>query len=99
MVKLLGGTLAVFLLGSASSGPQDKHKPASSGDPQVTFSFRQLDSDGDGKVTREEFAQAFARLDRNHDGVLTADEAGGHGPTAPKEKRGKAKPAKGKRKH
>ena len=39
--------------------------------------FRQLDRDGDGKITRDEAGNAawFARLDRNGDGRITFEEA------------------------
>jgi Ca2+-binding EF-hand superfamily protein len=40
--------------------------------------FKRLDKAGDGKLTMAEFAgpplKLFARLDRNNDGVITADE-------------------------
>lgn len=44
-----------------------------------------IDADGDGQVTREEFAaplnDAFARMDKDGDGRLSRDElASGHGP-------------------
>lgn len=40
--------------------------------------FKQLDRNGDGKVTREEAGNApwFERLDRNKDGAITPDELG-----------------------
>ncbi|HFD79510.1 MAG TPA: hypothetical protein ENK05_03810 [Gammaproteobacteria bacterium] len=41
-----------------------------------------MDSNGDGKVTREEFMKGheavFERIDRNGDGVLDADERNAH---------------------
>jgi hypothetical protein len=36
--------------------------------------FKQLDRDGDGKLTREEIPQHFDQFDRNKDGVVTLDE-------------------------
>lgn len=44
---------------------------------QETTRFRGMDRDGDGRITRDEWrgnAQAFARHDWNHDGVLSGDE-------------------------
>ncbi|MBE1160281.1 EF-hand domain-containing protein [Dyella acidiphila] len=46
--------------------------------------FQAMDSNGDGRVSETEYvaymSQGFYRLDRNHDGVLEADELpGGHG--------------------
>ncbi len=43
--------------------------------------LQRMDSDGDGKVSEAEYVQwmlyAFDRMDRNGDGVLTADELPG----------------------
>jgi hypothetical protein len=98
MVKLISGTLAALLL--TTPGPdQDKHPKAPAAGHGITLEFKMLDHDGDGKVSRDEFMDAFARLDRNHDGILTTDElpsrAGGEAKARP----AKAKPAKSKRKH
>jgi Ca2+-binding EF-hand superfamily protein len=60
-------------------------KRTAKGDP--TKSFARIDSNHDGFIDRAEldafFAERFARLDKNGDGVLTADEMPGH-KTAPK---------------
>ena len=43
---------------------------------------KRLDSNGDGRVSKDEFLAAaktrFARLDKNGDGFLSADEVGRH---------------------
>jgi len=49
-----------------------------------------MDTDGDGRVSVEEYVQwllyAFDRMDRNGDGVLSADELpGGKGPPITRE--------------
>ncbi|MGE6331515.1 EF-hand domain-containing protein [Stenotrophomonas sp. NPDC077659] len=52
--------------------------------------LQRMDSDGDGKVSEAEYVQwmlyAFDHMDRNGDGVLTADELpGGKGRTITRE--------------
>lgn len=52
--------------------------------------LQRMDSDGDGRVSVEEYLQwmlyAFERMDRNGDGVLSADELpGGKGPAITRE--------------
>jgi len=46
---------------------------------RIVERFKQLDRNGDGKVTREEARGApwFDRLDRDGDGVITLDEVQG----------------------
>ena len=44
-------------------------------DARVDRMFKSMDTNGDGKVTMEEAnAAAFKRMDKNHDGVLEANE-------------------------
>ena len=93
MSRLITSALAALLLNAPDPGPKDKPPAA------APVTFKSFDHDGDGKVTREEFSEAFARLDRNHDGVLTSDEWPGQTSQAPKPQRGKPKPGKSKRKH
>ena len=98
MWKLVTGTLAALLM----SAPEDqaagkKHdRPGSA--PGVTLSFKDLDHDGDGQVTREEFMGAFQKLDRNQDGFLSAGELSSSAKSDPAKKPAKAKsgPRRGK---
>ena len=47
--------------------------------PEIEERFKQLDKNSDGKLTDEELAQArwLKKLDTNHDGAVTLDEAKG----------------------
>jgi Ca2+-binding EF-hand superfamily protein len=59
--------------GGPGGGPGGGRGPGGRGDP-VQMIMR-ADANGDGKVTREEFADAqFARMDRNKDGVIDAKD-------------------------
>jgi len=95
MFKTLSGPLTALLLSLPAGDPQERHRPAP--DPVLALSFKSLDRDHDGKVSREEFGEAFAMLDRNHDNLLTPEELSGGKTPGPK--KGKPAPAKGKRKH
>lgn len=95
MSKLLSSALTALLLvhaGAPEPGLRDRPR-----DPAAPLTFKSFDQDRDGKVTREEFADAFARLDLNHDGVITADEMSDRESRTPKDR--KSKPGKGKRRH
>jgi len=50
---------------------------AAAAQPPRSISLAELDVDGDGEVTRAEFDRAFASLDRNRDGKISAAEARG----------------------
>ncbi len=81
--------LAEFFLGGRGGGgaqrpPQRGGKPG--GDqrkPWIANHFDELDTNGDGKVSRAEMAaegsKAFAAYDRNRDGRISSDEYGGRG--------------------
>lgn len=62
--------LAALLLAAAPAQVSDTHSY-----------LQKMDSDGDGRVSETEYVQwmlyAFDRMDRNGDGVLTADELPG----------------------
>jgi Ca2+-binding EF-hand superfamily protein len=69
---------------SATGGAPYMTLAAFTADQQVRYRdmndrmFKRLDKDGDGKLSLAEFAapplKLFARMDRNNDGVITADE-------------------------
>lgn len=64
---------------AAAKGKGAAKNPAASGEPGVFVAprFKQMDKDGDGKVTKDEFtgpAPAFGRMDKDGDGSLTMDE-------------------------
>jgi len=55
--------------------PEPAHAERQARDGQMRF--RDMDADNDGVITRAEWRgsdQAFQRIDRNHDGVLSGDE-------------------------
>ncbi|HZE96741.1 MAG TPA: hypothetical protein VE981_06930 [Planctomycetota bacterium] len=96
MLRAIGGTLAALLFTTPGPGPQDKPHGQPPAQHSVTFAFKDLDVDGDGKVTREEYMESFRRLDRNQDGVLTAEELPVKDAHSSKDKSGKSKPGKRK---
>lgn len=65
---LAAGTLALLALPAFANNK----------DETVDAKYRNMDTDGDGKVSRAEFAsydqQRFAKLDANGDGVLSLSE-------------------------
>lgn len=97
MWKLVTGTLAALLMSAPEDQAGKKHdRPGSA--PGVMLSFKDLDHDGNGQVTREEFMGAFQKLDRNQDGFLSAGELSGSARPGPEKKPAKAKsgPRRGK---
>lgn len=75
-MKTIIVSLAVLFV-SLTLSAQESPQPAGSG---LAERFKQLDKNGDGKLTREEASEAvIKRLDANGDGVVTADEIGGGG--------------------
>ena len=78
MTKLfLAAALAGTMLGGAAMAAQDAPQGRGGG------MMMRADTNGDGSISRAEFtAQAearFARMDKNGDGFITADEMGGKG--------------------
>jgi len=71
-MKTIFISLSAILVCRAPSA--QTQQPASGGG--LAERFKQLDRNGDGKITREESGNApwFDALDRNHDGVVTLEE-------------------------
>lgn len=70
------GLLALMLAGGALRLPAGHDEEE--GDPR----FRRMDTDGDGRLSRSEYAfgvnAVFAEMDRDHDGAITAAEMDAH---------------------
>jgi hypothetical protein len=64
---------------STDPGPQG-HDPHSS----LFFDHKFMDTDKDGRVSKNEYQQAFAKLDGNSDGYISSDEWRGVGPHSTK---------------
>ena len=78
---LLAAALAGTMLGGVAIAGQDTPQGRGGG------MMMRADTDGDGKISRAEFtAQSearFARMDKNGDGFITADEMNGRGGRSP----------------
>jgi CubicO group peptidase (beta-lactamase class C family) len=68
--------------GIARGGPGAQGQGGGAG--ALTSQFKQLDKNGDGKITREELPRNFDRLDANKDGVVTPEEVAQTAPSGPR---------------
>lgn len=83
MIRTMVVVLALCGAGLAQEGGGNKGgeggkaapKPAAAG-----LSFSQIDTNGDGIISKVEWLAYFAKLDLNKDGVISAEEAGGAAP-------------------
>lgn len=77
--------LPLFLLALALSAPAfPQDEPKVHGAAGGAMHVQDADTNGDSRVTREEWSRAFDRYDANRDGVLTAEEIrAGRGPASP----------------
>jgi Ca2+-binding EF-hand superfamily protein len=72
-----GVEMVSAIVGGSQMGPGEGWFHPSQSRYGWTWLAEQFDADKDGKITRKEFPgddALFARLDRNHDGVLTAED-------------------------
>ncbi len=71
-------TLLTLSMPLAAQQPRQMQQPQQRPDPARMF-MQGADLNQDGRVTLEEFLkpgeEQFKRMDRNHDGAITADEA------------------------
>ena len=63
--------LAALCLSAATADPAQERNRANDG-----LRFQEIDTNGDGAITRDEWAAAFERLDADHDGRLSRRELG-----------------------
>jgi len=86
LVAAFAGTMTGAAAFAGQAAPADQAAPGGPGGRGGGMMMR-ADTNGDGKISRAEFAatseQRFARMDKNSDGAITADELGdmaGRGP-------------------
>ncbi len=76
MIRLIVATLLVIAMAAPVAAYQGMGKSHGASDG----GFSQLDTDGDGMVSSEEYMEPFARWDADDDGQLSKDEwMAGHG--------------------
>ena len=69
--------VALLLSGTISAISKAQAPPQQARGGVLADRFQQLDRNGDGKLTPDEFPRAdtFKLMDKNHDGGVTLDEA------------------------
>jgi Ca2+-binding EF-hand superfamily protein len=76
LAAAFAGTMTGGVALAGQAAPTDQAPPGGRGGGMMM----RADTNGDGKISRAEFAamseQRFARMDRNSDGAITADEVG-----------------------
>jgi hypothetical protein len=75
--RIEGVEMVLAIVGGSEMGPGDGWFHPSQSRYNWSWLAEHFDADKDGKITRKEFPgddALFERLDRNHDGVLTAED-------------------------
>jgi hypothetical protein len=81
MLARIGVLVVALALLAGGAGAQDKPKSLQKAEPEVKRLLQLMDTDKNGKVSRDEFmsfmSAEFDRLDVNHDGQLDVKELAG----------------------
>ena len=74
-MKSIRFVISVCTLTAIIAASSSAQQPRAAAGASLEDRFKQLDRNGDGKLTRDEIPRLFDQFDKNKDGVVTREEA------------------------